>query len=39
MSRTRRSFAVVIGVLLPIQRRSLSAIRTTAARFPTPPDG
>jgi len=27
------------GFLLPIQRRSLSAIRTTAARFPTPPDG
>ena len=33
------AFAVVIGVLLPIQRRSLSAIRTTVARFPTPPDG
>ena len=33
------AFVVVVGVLLPIQRRSLSAIRTTAARFPTPPDG
>jgi hypothetical protein len=32
------AFAGVEGVLLPIQRRSLSVVRTSAARFPTPPD-
>jgi hypothetical protein len=33
------AFAVVIGILLPVQRRSLTIIRTSEARFPTPPDG
>jgi hypothetical protein len=33
------TFAGVWGLLLPMQRSSVTAIRSAAARFPTPPDG
>ena len=31
------AFAVVWGALMPMQRSSVSAVRSSAERFPTPP--